>query len=165
MIRIVVLCLVVAGLVLRAPAAAAGQSDSVEVPAPGVSFVVGPLIGVPSGIALLGGIVAAPLSVKVSGGYWGSDWNGVQADIGWVFDADGLLTQGCFLVAGAFRFDPLLPGDQGTMKKSIRQDRYVGLAYEVNYAGFYLQAGLAKGRGDYPNPEALLQAGYLISFP
>ncbi len=163
MIRFVVLCLVVAELMLRAPAAVAGESDSLETRAPRVSYLFGPVVGVPSGVALMGGIIAPPLSVRLSGGYWGSDWNGLQADVGWVFDAEGLLTQGIFVVAGTFRVNPRLLTDQGMLVKSVRQDRYVGLAYEVDYSGFFLQAGLAKGRGDYPNPEVLLQAGYLIS--
>ena len=141
------------------------RSDSAGTGGRGASLLIGPIIGAPSGVALMGGVVAVPFSLKVSGGYWGSDWNGIQADIGWVFDTEELLTQGLFLVGGTYRVNPRLLNDQGSTTKTIRQNRYVGLAYEADYAGFFLQAGLAKGRGDYPNPAVLLQAGYLMTLP
>jgi len=150
---------------LSGAVSAATPADTTGVDESNVAFVVGPLIGVPSGMALMAGMVAGPLSVKASGGYWGSDWNGIQADIGWVFDNEGVLTQGVFVVGGTFRVNPILMNGQGMPAKTIRQERYVGVAYEAEYSGFYLQAGLAKASGDYPNPELLLQAGYLISFP
>jgi len=144
---------------------AATPVDTAGLDESNVTVVVGPLIGVPSGVALIAGIVAGPVSVKASGGYWGDDWNGIQADIGWVFDHEAVLTQGLSVVAGVFRVNPILMNEQGTLAKTVRQERYVGVAYEANYSGFYLQAGLAKASGDYPNPELLLQAGYLIPLP
>ncbi len=153
--------LTVLGTIARADA----PSDSTAADSRRGAFVIGPLVGLPAGIGMMAGIETAPLSVKVSGGYWGKDWNGIQADLGWLFTTEGLLTQGVFIVAGTYRVNPRLPNDQGLVVSTIRQNRFVGIAYEADYAGFFLQAGLARGWGDYPNPQGLLQAGYLISIP
>ena len=159
------MCLCLAILLSHGIVHAAGPPDTSTASARSARLILGALVGVPSGVAVTGGVVAEPLCVKVSGGYWGSDWNGVQGDVGWVFDSEGLLAQGIFVVGGTFRANPQLLNGQGELVRNIRQERYIGLAYGVDYAGFFLQAGLAKGMGDYPNPAVLLQAGYLITIP
>lgn len=42
--------------------------------------------------------------------------------------------------------------------------QYVGLTYDVLIGGFFLQVGMGYGRGDYRNPQLLLQMGYLFDF-
>lgn len=163
--RFLAMCVASAVVLLPCVGDAAGSSDTTGAGERGVAAVGGALVGVPSGMALIGGVAAGPLSLKVSGGYWGRNWNGIQADLGWTFDPEGLLTQGIFLVGGTYRVNPRLLNDQGDPVSTLRQDHYLGLAYEADYSGFFLQAGLAKGWGDYPNPEVVLQAGYLITFP
>ncbi len=158
-------CLCLAFLLIHGFARAAGSSDTLAASGRSVHPILGALVGMPSGLAVTGGVVAEPLCVKVSGGYWGSDWNGVQGDVGWVFDTEGLLAQGIFIVGGTFRANPRLLNGQGELVRTSRQERYIGIAYGIDYAGFFLQAGLANAKGDYPNPAVLLQAGYLITLP
>ena len=130
-----------------------------------IVFVAGPSIGVPSGITLTAGIIAPSITLKASGGYWGKNWNGVQIDVGLVFANDGIFSHGVSLLIGTFRTNPLVVDMQGNSVSAVRQERYVGLVYEADYGGFFLQGGLGIGRGDYPNPELLFQAGYLIALP
>lgn len=42
--------------------------------------------------------------------------------------------------------------------------QYVGLTYDLFVGGFFLQLGMGYGRGDYRNPQLLLQMGYLFDF-
>ena len=42
--------------------------------------------------------------------------------------------------------------------------QYVGLTYDFLLGGFFLQVGMGYGRGDYRNPQLLLQMGYLLDF-
>ncbi|HNE56437.1 MAG TPA: hypothetical protein PK079_24965 [Leptospiraceae bacterium] len=42
--------------------------------------------------------------------------------------------------------------------------QYVGLTYDILVGGFFLQVGMGYGRGDYRNPQLLLQMGYLFDF-
>jgi hypothetical protein len=57
--------------------------------------------------------------------------------------------------------DPNQPGVQFTQ---YNKQNYLGLAYDVYYAGFILQTGLGFGKGNFPNPQFLFQAGYLFRF-
>lgn len=41
---------------------------------------------------------------------------------------------------------------------------YLGGAFDFYLDGFWLQLGLGAGRGDYRNPQLLIQLGYLIDF-
>jgi hypothetical protein len=39
----------------------------------------------------------------------------------------------------------------------------VGAAYDAYPSGFCIQIGLARCRGDYPNPQLVMQFGYLFA--
>jgi hypothetical protein len=121
-------------------------------------LAVGGGIGSPAGVTLIGGYYVAPIAFRVSGGYWHEGWNGIQGDFGVTLTRSSSLNMGISLVVGKFSVDPV--DDRG--EKQLFSQHYVGLAYDMYLSGFFLQAGLGTGNGDYPNPQALLQLGYLF---
>jgi len=133
--------------------------------APGAKFLaVGAGVGTPAGISFTAGGYLAPLFLGVSGGYWGTRWNGFQGDIGVLFNSSPGFAHGISVVGGVFRANPVIANAGGAAKETDRIVHYVGAAYDAYLSGFYLQIGLAHGRGDYPNPQLLMQFGYLFAF-
>ncbi len=132
---------------------------------PSTFAVIGAGIGSPSSIAIIAGLYSSGWSAKISGAPWGPNWRGIQASITVPFNHQDRFVHGIALVAGSFRLNPVLTDDNGVSRETIRTGRYIGLAYDVLYAGFSVQAGLGTGSGDYKNPQLLLQCGYLITLP
>ena len=152
---------------LLSPAiAVARQGEAAGYAEPHSTFaVLGAAVGTPSSIAVIAGLYADGWSVKLSGAPWGPNWRGIQGSVTVPFFHRRDFAHGVALVAGSFRVNPVLPSGVGEAGESVRSERYVGLAYDVLYAGFSLQAGLGAGSGDYKNPQLLIQCGYLITIP
>lgn len=49
-------------------------------------------------------------------------------------------------------------------KKAYLHQSYIGITYDIRLGGFFLQLGIGTGRGDYRNPQLLLQMGYMFDF-
>ncbi len=145
----------------KEPASAdtAGMEDS-----PGAGCVaIGAGIGSPAGISFTAGGYFTPVSLRVSGGYWGVRWNGFQGDIGFLFNSSPSFAHGLSVIAGVFRANPVLADAAGGTREADRSVHYVGAAYDAWLSGFYLQVGIARGRGDYPNPQLVMQFGYMFA--
>jgi hypothetical protein len=127
------------------------------------AFTIGAAMGTPSGLAFAAGAALDPFQIRIAGGWWKSGWNGIQGSIGIPFSRGPYLTHGLAIAWGFYKANPVLPDDQGNDAMVVKQEHYVGLVYDVDYAGFFLQSGLAAGWGDYPNPQVLVQFGYLFS--
>ena len=121
-------------------------------------FVFGGGLGSPAGVCVIGGFYTQPIVLRLSGGYWKRGWNGIQCDLGTSLSSGESFAAGISLVGGIYKADPL---DENRVERRY-SERYLGLAYDMYLAGFFLQAGLAAGKGDYPNPQAIVQFGYLI---
>ncbi len=157
MLRTVVCCILV-GAATTCLAQTSGGPFAKGKTDDGDFLVVGGGIGSPAGITLIGGYYFKPLVLRVSGGYWKKGWDGVQGDLGINLSRSSSFAMGVSLVAGRFRANPL--NDQG--EKQLFVQNYVGLTYDMYLSGFFLQAGLGAGNGDYPNPQVLFQIGYLF---
>ncbi len=120
----------------------------------------GLFIGTPSSIGFRARLETGPIVAGVSGGSWGKSWWGYQADAGLIVSQTGRLVQSIDLIAG--RFANTTRDESGVSQHE--REEYLGLAYDVSYAGFFVQLGLAAGRGDYPNPQLVYQFGYLFFF-
>ncbi len=46
----------------------------------------------------------------------------------------------------------------------VREWTFLGLVYNLNFRGFFLEPGLTFGEGDYSNPQGALQIGYMHRF-
>ncbi len=120
-------------------------------------------IGSPSGVTVNAAGYFAPVALRLSGGYWGSRWNGFQGDLGILFNSSPSFAHGISLIGGVFRTNPLLPNDSGAIQERDRIVHYVGAAYDMYLSGFFFQIGLAHGHGDYPDPQLAVQCGYLFA--
>jgi hypothetical protein len=179
-----VLTLFVSAIIVTLPLRADGQTPSDEfterskspdwpdsaaaTPDDGASaarfLAIGAGIGTPSGITFIAAGCYAPIALRVSGGYWGTRWNGIQGDIGLVFNSSASFAHGISVIGGVFRTNPTRIGDSGASGEQSKMVHYFGAAYDAYLAGFYLQVGLAHGRGDYPNPQLVMQFGYMFAF-
>ena len=121
-------------------------------------------IGTPGGINFIGSVYSSPFGLRISGGDWGRNWRGIQADLSVTLGRGASLAQGLSIVVGAFRVAPMLQNSQGEEGQTVKKMTYGGLTYDLYLAGFFLQTGLGLGRGDYPDPQLLFQAGYLFRF-
>ena len=144
------------------------RTDSLDVEAKddtsGARFLaIGAGIGTPSGITFLAAGYLAPIALRVSGGYWGEHWNGVQGDIGILFNSSSSFAHGISVIGGVFRTNPITVSADGAQEEVSKMVQYIGAAYDVYLSGFFLQIGLAHGQGDYPNPQLMMQFGYLFA--
>ena len=126
-------------------------------------FSLGLSLGTPSGVAVVAFVPLGPVQLRAGGGWWRATWNGLDGSIGIPVSSNSMLTQSVSAVWGYFKANPILPDNSGRTVESIRREHYLGVAYDVNYAGFFVRTGVARGWGDYPNPQILLQCGYLFS--
>jgi hypothetical protein len=129
-------------------------------------FGIGAVIGAPASISLTAGLYLAPVSFRVTGGAWGKGWYGLQGDIAFPLTKNKELIQNISVIGGLFATkvidtDPSQPGIQITR---YNKQNYIGIAYDVYYAGFLMQTGLGFGKGDFSNPQFLFQFGYLFDF-
>lgn len=147
-------------LILTAAAAAQVQEPPVE-RSPS-NFALGATVGSPAGISAVGAFYSEHISLRVSGGAWGKDWYGLQAECSLVLFRGEEFSHGISLLAGRFGTRTYIDPEQGY---DSRTQNYIGLAYDMNLGGFFLEAGLGFGPGTapgFPNPVGLFQAGYLF---
>ncbi len=121
---------------------------------------LGAVLGAPSGIAVIGGLDLGPVSLRLSGGSWGKNWNGAQADLSFNVIQGPSLDVGLGVLGGEFQ-NIVSTDFSGNHYAS---QRYYGLALDVSLAGFLLQTGLASGPGEYRNPQFTFQFGYWWTF-
>ena len=113
-------------LAFSAPAKAADEEF-------GLLKEVGLTFGTPGFVNLnLGvwGTPSLPIPARVSGGYYGSFWKGIQGDLGWAFDQ-----------AGSFRQYIALSWTTMRQDNSTSFFNYTGMgaAYGLNWGGFSFQ--------------------------
>ncbi len=117
---------------------------------------LGAVLGAPSGIAVVGGLDLGQVTIRLSGGSWGKNWNGAQADLAYNVIQGPSLDVGIGIFGGEFQ--NIVPPDSPATQ--FANQRYYGLALDVSLAGFLLQTGLATGPGGYQNPQFTFQFGY-----
>ena len=120
------------------------------------TLTLGALVGYPAGMNLAVGLETSLIGVHVSGGSWGSSWSGAQGDLGVYFAHTQHLSVGIAVIAGTYTTNPRLDSGQ----RSVLRQTYAGPALECSLAGFFVQAGVAFGHGDYPSSQLSYQFGY-----
>lgn len=125
-------------------------------------------LGVTFGTPSLGNIVAGyhlnNLMFKASGLYLG-DRRGIQLEFGYKF-SEYARTYHAFSIVGGLQsfefFENCMPL---TERKYVEKNwKYVGIVYNMNSNGFYIQPGICIGEGDFSNPNYLIQIGYVYQF-
>jgi hypothetical protein len=128
------------------------------------SLVLGASIGSPASASLVGGIYYNDFSLKLSGMAWSSSWYGIEGSISFAITRNENLIQSISFVGGRYSAKiKKVNMETNSEYDEIRKEKYFGLAYDINYDGFYLQTGLGIGSGDYGNPILLFQTGYLFN--
>ena len=132
-------------------------------------FAIGPTIGLPSGLNLNASLYLWRFVVRGSGMFYGSDFMGGQADVGFSLFNGARIRHSVSLVGGYMRRKPLFALDSALPdnKTGISQEStYIGGAYELFMDGFFLQVGVGRAMSDeLKNPMLIFQAGYLFYFP
>ncbi len=132
-------------------------------------FAIGPTVGLPSGLNLNASLYLWRFIVRGSGMFYGSDFMGGQADFGFSMFNGTRIRHSVSFVGGYMRRTPLFALDSAfpDNKTGVSQSgTYLGGAYELFMAGFFLQGGVGRALGDeVKNPVLIFQAGYLFQFP
>ena len=125
--------------------------------------VLGFDIGYPSSINFVGGYYFKDTKLMASGGFFGKNWFGLQGEFGWKLNSDLSFRHDINAIIGFFQTKTLETDPAGNSSNVIRKSVFAGLAYSVDYEGFYLQSGFGYGVGDFGNPIFLFKMGYLFN--
>ena len=115
---------------------------------------IGINIGTPAALNLAFGHWFNSVGVRVSGMYFGQT-NGVQLNLGLKLSDNARRRHALFIIGGISNID---------LNNRVREWTFLGLVYNLNFRGFFLEPGLTFGEGDYSNPQVALQIGYMHRF-
>jgi hypothetical protein len=129
-------------------------------------FGIGFVLGSPASLSLTTGLYFQHVSIRISGGAWGTHWYGLQGEIAFPITKSNELIQNASIIAGLFATKVFItdPNYPAVQYYQYNKQNYIGFAYDVYYAGFLMQTGLGFGKGSFPNPQFLFQFGYLFNF-
>ncbi len=123
-------------------------------------FELGVNFGTPGGLNLAFGRWFGIAGARLSGMYLGDALAGVQGNIGFKLSDNSNRSHVLAAIFGTSQ----LKENSGTYWQRSRSWTYIGAAYELNLHGFFLQAGLSVGSGDFSSPQLMLQLGYMYRF-
>lgn len=115
---------------------------------------IGINFGTPAVLNLAFGHWFNSVGVRVSGMYFGTT-NGVQLNVGLKLSDNVRTRHALFIIGGISNID---------LDNRVREWTFLGLVYNLNFRGFFLEPGLTFGEGDYSNPQVALQIGYMHRF-
>lgn len=122
-------------------------------------FESGINLGTPSGINGAFGYWNGPIGYRITGMYYGSDLNGIQLNIGFKLSDNTKQMHNLALIAGTLQFK-----DENGNTEGIMYWKYIGLVYNLNFQGFFLETGLTIGNGSFSSPQLVFQIGYMHRF-
>ncbi len=126
------------------------------------SAELGVTLGTPAGLNVVGAKHFDNLMVKASGFYLGKNAKGIQFEIGYKLAEFARTYHAINIVAGVAE---LRESNAKYINNYIYKSwQYLGVVYNLNTNGFYLQTGLSHSYGDFPSPQFLLQIGYVYQF-
>ena len=112
---------------------------------------IGINIGTPAVLNFAFGYWFNSIGVRVSGLYWEQGANGVQLNVGLKLSDNVRRRHALFIIGGTSNIDNT-------------EWTFLGLVYNLNWRGFFLEPGLTFGAGDFSNPQVALQIGYMHRF-
>lgn len=132
-------------------------------------FALGPTVGLPSGLNAHASLYLWRFVVRGSGMFYGTDFMGGQADLGFSFLNGSRVRHSLSFVGGYMRRMPLMALDSAfpdSRTGVVQSGTYLGGTYDLFMDGFFVQGGVGWGvSGELKNPVLLFQAGYLFYFP
>lgn len=105
-------------------------------------------LGTPAGFNLAIGKWLGRFGLRVSGGTLGKPVNGIQINLGYKLSDNTDRSHSLAFMGG-------------NSQAEARHWTYAGVAYNLNWGGFFLEVGLTGGSGSYTNPQAAIQIGYM----
>ncbi len=115
---------------------------------------LGIVAGSPAGLNILLGHSIDDFIFKLSGLYVGKIY-GIQVNLGLMLSNNINRYHSLNFIAGS-------SFSESNLSKNTWD--YFGIAYNLNYKDFYLEAGISSGSGSYSNPQIMLQIGYVYRF-
>jgi len=144
---------------------AESANESVSLP-PESYFEAGVTVWIPAGINIDVGYWYSHVGIRLSGGYW--DWlnskfgYGYQCNINYKLLDNKTWLHNLGLIIGRSESGPV------SLEEPCCDWTYVGLAYDLNYKGFFLEVQLQKPieirRGSFREIVPLFQLGYIRRF-
>ena len=128
------------------------------------SAELGVTLGTPAGLNVVGAKHFDNLMVKASGFYLGYPVKGIQLELGYKFSEYDRTYNAFNIVAGIAEYGEKERINFHWSIYNYKSWKYIGIVYNLNTNGFYLQSGLSIGEGDFTNPQLLLQVGYVYQF-
>ena len=127
--------------------------------------LLGISIGSPAGVQIMSGYYFKGFGIRASAGYIGRLYGG-QINFMLNLKKHENFTSNLSLIAGYSHFDLGEQTDPFGFRigEDIREWRYGGITWDANWSGFFLEAGLSAGSGDFHTPQIVFQIGYLYEF-
>ncbi len=126
------------------------------------SAELGVTIGTPASLNLVAGKHFENTMIKASGFYLGDISKGIQLELGYKLAEFARTYHAINIVAGVAE---LRESNAKYINNYIYKSwQYIGVVYNLNTNGFYLQTGLSHSYGDFSSPQLLLQIGYVYQF-
>lgn len=167
-------------ILINSTVSATEKSDTKE------NFSIGLSGGSPAIINLILGYTKNDFSIRLSGMYYRPNWNGLQFDLGYIFFKNYtkwlLIQHEISIVAGTLKIDPFKvnigiiqsPFDSdmvGVAYSAISKinnwtytHNYYGLAYNLHLSDFFIQLGIANGKGKYKKPFNCITKNQCLTF-
>lgn len=120
--------------------------------------MAGATILMPGGVNLIYGYQDENYGIRLTAGYIGYAM-GVQVNLLKNISKSASFEHNISLAFGTSRFE-----DTSYWYYNVFRWTYAGLCYDLNFHGFFLEAGLNVGTGSYSNPQVMAQIGYVYRF-
>ncbi len=106
------------------------------------------------------------LGFKLSGGYWGGEYFGFQANLLYNLEKTHSFDANLFVGAGYSRVGKTSEYDSFYNRIDyVRQDyEYIGGGFDINLHGFYLELGISAGEGHFETPQIIGAFGFIYRF-
>lgn len=103
---------------------------------------------------------------KLSGGFWGEEYYGLQANLLYNLEKTPSFDANLFVGAGYTRLGKKLEYEYYLdYPQYVRQDyEYIGSGFDINFHGFYLELGLSVGEGYFESPQIIGALGFIYRF-
>ncbi|MFH1051268.1 MAG: hypothetical protein V1779_10125 [bacterium] len=126
-------------------------------------FEAGINLGTPGGVNLLVGKWFSPIGIKVSGMNLGKIY-GIQGNLMYKISDDYNTCHSLGLSTGVSHMELEKTDIWGETETEIYDWQYYGVVYNLNWSGFWLEAGLCGGTGDFTSPQLMAQIGFTYRF-
>ena len=118
-------------------------------------------LGTPAGVNLAAGFWFGSVGFRVSGMQL-SKMSGIQLNFSYKISDSPNFLHSIGFAGGTSEIETGEYDDYDEYDNlEIKKWQYIGLVYNLNWGGFFLEGGLSIGEGDFTSPQAIFQIGYM----